>query len=203
MKHGLLLAAVVSAGLAAGPAGAEVERSVATTFTQLGIPLAHGGTVVVCHGFACAYRTPVVLTAADRVALAKLLRPGAASPQAERKAVAAAVAWFGRRIAPEAGTAGAKARAGRRDSGDPSQFDCIDSTSNTTNLMVMLDELGLLRHHVIDAPVSRGLFDGRPPHTTAVLREIASGRRWAVDSWTHRSGEAPDVLPLGQWQAAS
>mgnify|MGYP006950043666 CR=1 FL=1 len=39
------------------------------------------------------------------------------------------------------------------------------------------------------------------PHTTAVVEEVASGERWAVDSWFHDNGVAPEILELPRWKA--
>ena len=52
--------------------------------------------IFVCHGFGCKYRAEVDLTVGDRAQLAHILAQGWASPAAERKAVAAAGAWFDR-----------------------------------------------------------------------------------------------------------
>ncbi len=69
------------------------------------------------------------------------------------------------------------------------------------HLLLVLEELKLLRFHKVDAPEARGyLIDGRPPHATAVLTEKTSGVRWAVDSWTRGYGQAPEVMPLAVWQ---
>ena len=106
------------------------------------------------------------------------------------------MAWFEKRVAAEAGTANAKARAGLGHAGDPSQFDCLDKTSNTIGVLLIVADMGLLRHHVIDVPESRGGLIGGLPHTTAVVRERSSGQKWAVDGWTHNNGELPDVMPL-------
>ena len=74
--------------------------------------------------------------------------------------MAAIMAWFEKRVAVEAGTAKAKARAGLGYAGDPSQFDCLDKTSNTVGVLAIVNQMGLLKHHVIDAPESRGLIIG-------------------------------------------
>jgi len=83
--------------------------------------------------------------------------------------------------------------------GDPSQFDCVDTTANTTSLLVLLDRLGLLRHHEVSTPISRLLAGG--PHFTATIRDKKSGQRWTVDPWTHDSGQLPDVWPIERWTA--
>jgi len=97
---------------------------------------------------------------------------------------------------------------GRRDeprsppalSGVPGQMDCLDTTANVTSLLLVLEARGLLAHHQVEAPQSRGFFlDGRWPHYTAVIS--AGGQRFAIDPWTRRPGEPPDVMPLAAWLA--
>jgi hypothetical protein len=158
--------------------------------------------VFVCHGFGCKYRAEWDLTDSDRAKLAQLLAAGRSSPEAERKAVAAAGAWFDKRVGPVAGTQNHVARAGAKYMYDVHQFDCIDSSRNTTSLLLVLDQLNLLRHHDVAMPEARGFFlDGRPPHATAVLVEKASGTKWSFDSWTVGYGEALEVMPLERWKS--
>jgi len=182
----------------------ELDFGVVKTLEQLSLPTPDPANPVVCHGFGCAYRTPILLRNVDKAQIKKLFGAAAAkSAEGERKALAATMAWFEKRVAAEAGTAAAKARAGLGHAGDPSQFDCLDKTSNTVGVLAIVSEMGLLRHHTIDAPESRGFIIGGLPHTTAVVRERKSGRKWAVDGWTHNNGELPDVLPLEQWRSQS
>jgi hypothetical protein len=70
--------------------------------------------IFVCHGFGCKYRAEFDLTGNDRAKLAQLLAAGKSSAAAERKAVAAAGAWFDRRVGPLAGTVSHVARAGMK-----------------------------------------------------------------------------------------
>ena len=103
------------------------------------------------------------------------------SPEAERVAIARAIAWYEKRIAPEAGTAGAKARSTA--SGDPSQIDCVESSLNTTSVLLMLQGLGLLRYHRVEPYASRMLFDlAHFVHSTAVLTDLKTDQKWAVDT---------------------
>ena len=110
-------------------------------------------------------------------------------------------AWFERRIAPITGTAQRVARAGPLIglAGTRGQFDCIDTTNNTNALLLVLDQLKLLRHHTIAAPASRFLFT-EGPHNTAVIRDRKSGELWTVDPWTHKGSEVPDIFPLAKWK---
>lgn len=198
-KH-VAIAAVL---LWASPAAAvELDFGIVKTLEHLSLPVPDPANPVVCHGFGCAYRTPILLRNADRAQIKKLFVTAKKNPETERKAMAAAMAWFEKRVAAEAGTARAKARAGLGSAGDPSQFDCLDKTSNTIGLLSVVAQMGLLQHHVIDAPESRGGL-GSLPHTTAVVREKTSGRKWVVDGWTHANGELPDVMPLETWRTQS
>ena len=176
----------------------------AVTYPQYSMPAPIPSQVVVCHGFGCRLRAEVGLTGADRVRLAQILAGGRGSAAAERRAVAAAGAWFDRRIAAAAGTRHHRRRApaSTRCSTMSGEFDCVDASRNTTSLLLVLEELKLLHHHDVDVPVARGfLFDGiTTAHVTAVLREKKTGRKWAVDAWTRGYGQAPEIMPLAQWQ---
>ena len=79
------------------------------------------------------------------------------------------------------------------------QFDCIDTTNNTNSLLLVLDQLKLLRHHTIAAPVSRFLFT-EGPHNTAVIKDSKTNELWTVDPWTHKGSEVPDIWPLAKWK---
>src|SRR5262245_15080874 len=98
-----LLAMVASVAATLATAAA-IDDEVATVYAELSLPLPTVRSVVLCPGFGCNFRTQVTLGNDDRARLAALLAPGKRSPQAERKALAAATAWFDRRVGPLAGT---------------------------------------------------------------------------------------------------
>ena len=171
------------------------------TYGQFPVVPPTPSTIMVCHGFGCKYRAEFDLTTADRAKLTQLMAAGKASPEAERKAIAAAGAWFDMRVAPIAETKNHVARAGMKYMWDIHQFDCIDSSRNTTSLLLVLDQLKLLRHHDVDLPEARGfMVDFRPPHATAVLIEKPNGVKWAVDSWTVGYGQPLEIMPLARWK---
>jgi hypothetical protein len=194
-RFGLLIAvAVVS--MAQTPVESAVSE-IARQFAAASLPNPTINRVVICHGFACKFRTVIAFGPNDHAELRKIMAK-VTSPEAERVAVARAVAWYEKRIAPEAGTAGAKARSTA--SGDPSQIDCVESSLNTTSALLMLQGLGLLRYHRVEPYVSRMLFDFvHFVHSTAVLTDLKTDQKWAVDTWVRNSGELPDVRPLADW----
>jgi hypothetical protein len=192
---GALLASLVPAH------AVELDFGIASVLERLSLPVPNPARPVVCHGFGCAYQTPIQFRAGDLAQIKKFLA-GAEDAVDERRGLAAAVAWFERRVAAEAGTANAKARAGLGHAGDPSQFDCLDKTSNTIGLLLVVAQMGLLRFHVIDTPESRGGLGGLP-HTSAVVRERGNGQKWVIDGWTHNNGEYPDIMTLERWRTES
>lgn len=196
----LFMGLCVVTPMAATASMATMADVVAETYTEYSVAAPTPSTVFICHGFGCKYRDEVNFTAKDHAALTKIMAAGRASAAAERGAIAVAGAWFDRRIAPAAGTLNHVAAAGAKYMFDVGQFDCIDASRNTTSLLLVLQQLQILRHHSVDVPVSRGfLIDGRPPHYTAVLVETKSGEKWAVNSWTRAYAEPPDVMRLARW----
>lgn len=158
--------------------------------------------IYVCHAFGCTRRTPVQLTRRDLRRLRGILAKGKASAEAERGAIARAVAWSERRVAPAVGSGNDVGGLDMQNAGVPGQMDCIDEATNTTSILLVAERHGLLRHHAVTRPVSRGFFlDGKYPHATAAVIEKRTGRGYAVDSWPHRNGVAPNVMTLEAWFA--
>ncbi|MEM6382312.1 MAG: hypothetical protein AAF739_06520 [Pseudomonadota bacterium] len=145
----------------------------------------------------------VQLTGQDVTVLRGIMARGSSDPAAERRAIKNAVMWMEERVAPIAGTGNDEGGFDMHNSGVAGQTDCLDEATNTTSTLIILSENGLLRHHSVQYPVARGfLLDGRYPHATAVVAELESGERWAIDPWPYRNAEDVDVMPLSAWFAA-
>jgi hypothetical protein len=83
------------------------------------------------------------------------------------------------------------------------QLDCVDESTNSTTYLRMMERDGLLRYHRVGSRAARARSGGFIigwPHFTAVIEEIASGEKWAVDSWFRNNGEPPEVVPLSLWR---
>jgi hypothetical protein len=187
--------------LLAAPALADRAYVEAAAYGSLSLSAPTRDQLTVCHGFGCQYRVELGLTSADHATLRRLMASGSGSAAKERQAVAAVGAWFDKRVAPLAGTKGHVARANRDYMFDRGQFDCIDTSRNITSLLLVLDELGLLKYHAVAPPEARGhIVDFRPPHATAVLVEKGVGVAWSVDAWTRSYGQAPEIMPLARWK---
>lgn len=197
----LIAAAVVIALLPAhSAAAAELPRQIAQLYSSVSILPPSAQAMTVCYGFVCRRRAMLDFTAADRAALTRILAAGRNSPASERRAVQNAMVWFDRRVGPLIGTTARVARADFRSGSDGTNFDCWDTTRNTTSLLLVLKQWGLLRHHGVGDPRYRGnALVLQTPHNTAVLVENDSGQQWAVDMWTRAYAQPPDVMPVGQW----
>jgi hypothetical protein len=197
-----LLLASVCFGWSGGASASEIPLSpeVAKLYSSVTVYPPTSDRMVVCYGFVCRLRYVLDFTAQDYAALTKILAAGKASPAAEREAVQNAVVWWDKRVGPLIGSDKRIARADFRAPDWRINFDCWDSTRNVTGLLVILQDWGLLKYHVVDDPKYRGnAFVLQTPHNTPVLREKDNDSRWVVDMWTVGYGQKPEVMPVDEW----
>jgi hypothetical protein len=167
-----------------------------------------GNTVYVCHAYGCRMQTPFHFTDADIATLKTTMgrTRKADTPHEELRAVAYAIGWIERRVGEAIGTSSDRPGMDFAASGDPTQQDCVDEATNTTSYLLILERNGLLKHHTVGTPFSkenplRGVAGW--PHWTAVLKDNASGQRWAVDSWIYANGENPAIVEAEKWYISS
>ncbi len=164
-----------------------------------------GNRITVCHGYGCQNQTRVRLTKGDVAAIAKVMRKTKKkdTPHEERRAVAYAVSWLEKHIGKKVGTSNDRPGMDYAGSGDPGQQDCVDEATNTTSYLLVLQHNGLLKHHKVGTPFSKGnvLIGGisQWPHWAAVLTENEGGQRYAVDSWIYENGENPAIVKAENW----
>lgn len=128
------------------------------------------------------------------------LQPAAPTATAERLAIGRALAIMEQIVGGHTGTASDKG-GNLRGFGLPGQMDCIDESTNASTYLYLIESAGLLQYHTLEHRSTRfGLFVGMP-HTTAVIRETATGRRYAVDSWFFDNGQPPAIVELSAWKA--
>jgi hypothetical protein len=197
----LMLLAVVAATLSAPPAASAAGQDGNTAFLeQLSLDPKPVQILTVCHGFGCTYRDLFTLTP-ERIARLQRVLGQPRSAREEREAIGRAVAWFDREGGRVASTIGRIAYASASTASGPGQMDCIDLTANVTELLLVLQHTRLMRFHRLGEQVSRGfIIDGRRPHTTPVIVEIAEKREWSVDSWTKAYGQIPDIMTIAEWR---
>jgi hypothetical protein len=195
------LALLASAPAASGVAGPiEMSRAVAELYTSVSIYPPSATQMTVCYGFVCRRRHVLDFTAGDRAALTAIMGAGRASAAAERAAVQKSVVWFDRRMGPILGTTRRVAKADFRHRDDAHNYDCWDTTRNTTSLLLVMRQWGLLKFHNIGDPKYRGnALVLQTPHNTAVLVDRATKVEWVVDLWTRGYLQPPDVMTVAKW----
>lgn len=186
--------------LAAPSQATELSREIAALYSTVSIYPPSANRMTVCYGFVCRRREILDFGAGDRNALTRIMAAGKASAGAERAAVQKAVVWFDRRMGPLLGTDKRIARADFRYFDDKHNYDCWDTTRNTTSLLVVLQQWGLLRHHSVGDPKYRGnTLLLQTPHNTAVLIDTKTTVGWVVDMWPRAYAQLPDVMPVDKW----
>ena len=154
----------------------------------------------ICQGGGCAQDDKVSLTPAEWQPVAILFVPAPANAQAERKQIALAIGLLEEIVGKKIGTSGDL--AGTFDnSAYQGQQDCNDEAINSTTYMRLLQQNGLMQFHAIEDMRTRNFFFTGWPHTTAVVREIETAERYAVDSWFYDNGHAATIVPFVLWKA--
>jgi hypothetical protein len=192
--------AVFAMTLAASADAVELSPAIAEIYSKVSIYPPSANSMTVCYGFVCRRRATLDFTAGDRNALTQIMAAGRASAAAERAAVQKTVIWFDRRMGPVIGTDKRVAKADFRYFDDKHNFDCWDTTRNTTSLLLVLQQWNLLRYHVVGDPHYRGnTLVLQTPHNTAVLIERATKVEWVVDLWPRGYLQPPDVMTVQRW----
>ena len=193
---------VLAFALCGAPAAKAVEMTseIAALYSSVSIYPPSASSMTVCYGFVCRRREILDFTAADRTALTQIMAAGHASAAAERAAAQKAVIWLDRRMGPLIGTNKRVAKADFRYFDDKHNYDCWDTTRNTTSLLLVLQEWKLLKFHVVGDPHYRGnTLVLQTPHNTAVLVDRATKVEWVVDLWPRGYLQPPDVMTVKQW----
>ncbi len=122
------------------------------------------------------------------------------SAELERSNIALAIGVLEIIVGKKTGTSEDKAGT-FNNSAFPGQLDCNDEATNSTTYMRLLQQAGFIKLHAIEDTRTRNFFFTGWPHTTAVIREIKTGERYAVDSWFYDNGHPATILPFALWKS--
>ena len=157
----------------------------------------------VCYEHSCTRVAHLTLDVTRWNPVREAFLPSAGSAAEERERIRQAIAYLEVEIGQRIGTLGDVGGSfeGFLEAGN--QLDCVDESTNSTTYLRMMERDGLLRFHRVGSRTARARSGGFIigwPHFTAVIEEIASGEKWAVDSWFRDNGEPPEVVPLSLWK---
>ena len=154
----------------------------------------------VCQGGGCAQINQISISQAEWKNVVQLFTIRATNPAEERLQISQAVGLLEQIVGAKNGTLGD--RAGTFDNSDyKGQLDCNDEAINTTTYLRLLKSKDLMSQHEVEDTRTRNFFFTGWPHTTAVIRDIKTGERFAVDSWFYDNGHAATILPFKTWKA--
>lgn len=158
------------------------------------------GQFEICQSGGCAKLSKLALNKADWQPVEALFTRRVLSAEEERHHISNAIGLLERIVGYKTGTS--EDRAGTFDNSDYSgQQDCNDEAINTTTYMRLLKQAGYIKLHEIEDMRTRNFFFTGWPHTTAVIHEIETGERFAVDSWFYDSGHPATIVPFNTWKA--
>jgi len=118
------------------------------------------------------------------------------SAEAERAAIAAAMAWL-YAYAGEQTPTWLDRGGNLDDDGVDGRMDCLDHSTNTTTWLALIERRGWVRYHAVAEPVQRGKL--LSVHWSARVLEKATGAQWVVDSWFLDPGYPATIYPLDEW----
>ncbi len=164
----------------------------------------HNNTIWLCHAYGCQMKSRVTFGPDQIKEIADLMAKTKKADNAgeERRAVAYAVSWMYVYTGKIVGTIADRPGMDYEGSGDPTQMDCVDHSTNTTSFLMVLQHNNLLKYHTVGRPFAKGnILKGTDhwPHWTAILIEKDNSERWAVDSWVWPIGENPIIVPADKW----
>ncbi len=153
----------------------------------------------ICQGGGCVVASKLSLSDAEWRQVSQLFNPAATGAEDERKKISLAIGLLEEIVGKKIGTS--NDLAGTFDSGSLSgQQDCNDEAINSTTYMRLLRQAGYLKFHEIEDMRTRNFFFTGWPHTTAVIHEVKTGARFAVDSWFYDNGHPATIVPFEQWK---
>ena len=154
----------------------------------------------ICQGGGCAEVSQLNLSQAEWQPISQIFSSKAQNASQERAQIAKAIGALESVVGVKIGTT--SDRAGTFDNSNyQGQLDCNDEAINTTTYMRLLKQNGLMQHHEIEDTRTRNFFFTGWPHTTAVIHDIKTGERYAVDSWFYDNGAPAVIVPFAEWKA--
>lgn len=154
----------------------------------------------VCQGGGCFDTNQLSLSDAEWRNVLQIFTNQASNAEQERTKIAKAIGELERIVGIKNGTS-ADLAGTFFDGKLAGQLDCNDEAINSTTYMRLLKAGGLVQFHEIEDTRTRNFFFTGWPHTTAVIRDIKTGERYAVDSWFYDNGHAATIVPFATWKA--
>ena len=155
----------------------------------------------ICFGGGCAEIANVALSGQEWQKVVHLFEAHQPSnAEQEREIIAQAIGLLetivGKKIGTSADIAGTF-----YDGRLSGQLDCNDEAINTTTYIRLMQQAQLIKWHETEDTRTRNFFFTGWPHSTAVIHDIHTGERFAVDSWFYDNGAPATIVPFAIWKS--
>ncbi len=160
----------------------------------------------VCYGYACNIYQKTGLDDQEWNAVRELFLVETVSAKQERKRIAKSIALIEQFVGPKTGTDDDKARAPIINFNIRTEMDCIDEANNSTTYLYLLRQDGLITYHTLGYKLRRNWSNLSYPHSAATIHEINKSKgvegdgHFVVDSWFHKNGALPEIIPASVWR---
>ncbi len=153
-----------------------------------------------CYDFGCKSSQDISFDVNQWSQLEDIFTPRASTEFQEKQMIRQAIALMEQFSGQLAGTY--RDKGGNYTSSDiPQQMDCIDESTNTLQYLKSLKEHGYLVFHKVSGKKRRIVWFAT--HWTAVIEQLDTDQKYAVDSWYRDNGKPPYLQLLTNWQKKS
>lgn len=153
----------------------------------------------VCQGGGCTESNQISINTIEWENVVQIFKTKASNAAEERKQISKAIGELEKIVGAKNGTAADI--AGTFYDNLTGQLDCNDEAINTTTYLRLLKTNGLMQLHEVEDTRTRNFFFTGWPHSTAVMHEINTGTKFAVDSWFYDNGRPATVVPFSDWKS--
>ena len=156
--------------------------------------------ITICYNYSCAATANIKISGKELIQIRPLFKQ-LSDAESERDAISKAIgmlAYFSGTQSPTYLDKGGNVN----DDGVDGRMDCIDHSTNTTTYLNLLQDKGFLKfHHVLPRIKRAPLFFDE--HWAAVIEDIETKERFAVDSWFFDNGHPAVIFELDKWKSGA
>jgi hypothetical protein len=157
--------------------------------------------ITICFNYGCSRQEQVAVSRDFERQMAFLFRKNK-SPEEERQAISEAVAVFYRMASGQTPISHDQGGNANDDLETDGRMDCLDHSTNVTQLLYFLEDRYLLKYHDSSLPQVRTLWLIKD-HWSAVIVDKLTGNGYVVDPWFFVPGRPAFVADIDIWRGGA
>jgi len=198
LKKNTLIYSLIGVLISLGGCGYNTNSSPRLWLKSYGIDSSPAiDNITLCQNFGCTKTKQISLSPEELAQINQHFSPTPLSAEEERERIKTGIGLLERVTGPKLGTAHDLAENDFHMS--TNQLDCVAETSNTSQYLLLLSSMKLIKFHRIGGNLHRGLFTLDAPHNSAAMVDIQSNKAFAVDSWFGKNGDPAWIVQAEHW----